>query len=78
MNNKYIVRNNQIEEVWRVVYEENGFKKPLFIRGTEDEFRAYMGFEFGYVGEYFALTDAEVSAVKSMKIPIYLAPEIHE
>ena len=74
--NDIIVRNNQPEQVWMVTYTENGFKKPLFIRGTVDEFCAYMEFEFGYVGGYHALTDSEIAAVKKLRLPIYIAPEI--
>ena len=58
--------------------KKNGFKKPLFIRGTEDEFRAYMTFEFGYVGAYHALTDDEIAAANKLRIPIYIAPEIND
>ena len=76
MDNRYIVRNNQIEEVWRVEYENNYFKQILFIRGTEDEFRDYMTSEFGFVGRYSACTDSELAAVNKLKIPIYIAPEL--
>ena len=76
--NTLIVRNGQPENVWMVTYTENGFKKPLFIRGTEDEFRAYMEYEFGYVGGYHGLTDEEVNAVKKLRLPIYIAPEIND
>lgn len=75
--NNYIIRNNRIEEVWMVTYTENGFKKPLFIRGTEDEFRAYMEYEFGYVGAYTALSNSELKAVEKLRLPIYIAPEIN-
>jgi hypothetical protein len=72
----YVIRNDQIEEVWMVTYIENGFKKPIFIQGTENEFRAYMEYEFGYVGAYTALSTSEIAAVKKLRLPIYLAPEI--
>jgi len=76
MAQNYIVRNNQIEEVWKVEYMNNYFKQVLFIRGTEDEFRSYMESEFGYVGRYSGCTDDEIAAVNKLRIPIYIAPEL--
>ena len=72
----YMVRNNQIEEVWRVEYSNKFFQQVVFIRGTEAEMRAYMESEFGYVGRYHACTFHELDAIETLGLKIYLAPEL--
>ena len=71
----YIERDGYLEQVWKVDYEYRRFKFSLFVRGTEPEMHAYMESEMGYVGGYHACTDKELDAVKTLKIPIYIAPE---
>ena len=71
----YILRNNEIEETWRIEYENKMFKQLILVQGTESEMRAYMESEFGYVGRYSACTDTELRAAKQLRIPIYLAPK---
>ena len=71
----YILRNHEIEETWRIEYENKMFKQLILVLGTESEMRAYMESEFGYVGRYSACTDAELRAAKQLRIPIYLAPK---
>ena len=73
---KYIIRNNEIEQVWRVEYEHKLFKQLILVRGTESEMREYMNSEIGYVGRYSACTDRELDAAKLLRIPIYIAPKL--
>lgn len=72
-----IVRNNQIELVWRVEYNNKHFKQVIFVRGTEDEVRDYMESEFGFMGKYHACADKEVDAIETLRMPIYIAPKIN-
>lgn len=74
---KYIQRKGYVEQVWQVQYEENGFKYKIFVRGTEPEMQAYMESEMRFVGGYSACTDTELAAVKTLKLPIYIAPELN-
>ena len=69
-----IVRKGYIERIWRVEYEQNMFKTYVLIAGTEPEMQEYLESEFGYVGAYFALNDAEVDMCKKMHMKIYIAP----
>lgn len=71
----YILRNNEIEETWRIEYENKMFQQLILVQGTESEMRAYMESEFGYVGRYSACTDAELRAANQLRIPVYLAPK---
>lgn len=72
---KYIQREGYVEQVWQIQYEDNGFKYKIFVRGTEPEMQAYMESELGFVGRYSACTDSELSAIKTLNLPIYIAPE---
>ncbi len=69
-----IIRNDQVEHVWSVQYEINFFEYSIFVRGTEDEMRAYMKSEMSYIGSYHALTEREIKAVNELKAKIYIAP----
>ena len=73
----YVVRRNQIEHIWKVSYIKNGFKFPIFVRGTEDEMRDYLESEMGYVGSYHALTEKEEGAVYELQLTVYLAPRVN-
>ena len=73
---KYIIRNDEIEQVWRVEYEHKLFKQLILVRGTESEMQEYMNSEMGYVGSYRACTDREIDSAKFLRIPIYIAPKL--
>lgn len=73
---KFVVRHNQLEHVWKVVYENNYFEQPIFVRGTEDEMREYMESEFGYVGKYHACNDQQVDYINKLRLKIYIAPQL--
>ena len=73
----YVVRRNQVERVWKINYTKNGFRWPIFIRGTEDEMRDYLESEMGYVGSYHALTKQEEDAVYQLQLTVYLAPRFN-
>lgn len=72
----FILRNNYVEQVWRVEYREKFFQWVLFIRGTEPEMQEYMESEIGYVGSYHAISDADIDRAKKLGFKIYLAPEL--
>ena len=73
----YVERSNgDIELIWRVEYEYRGFKQLILVRGTENEMRAYMDSEMGYVGRYSACSDREIDAAKVLKLPVYIAPKL--
>lgn len=66
----------RLEEVWRVEYSNRLFDQLICVRGTEDEMRAYMESEFGYVGRYSACNGKELDAIGILGIPIYIAPKL--
>ena len=72
----YDYDEEKLEEVWRVEYSNRLFNQLICIRGTEDEMRAYMESEFGYVGKYSACTSKELDAIDILSIPIYIAPKL--
>lgn len=71
-----IVRNNQVEQIWQVEYDENGFKYHIYIRGTADEMYDYLNSEMGFVGRHHALSDKEKDALHILNAKVYIAPEI--
>lgn len=71
----YIIRNNQIEHIWRFRTVKNGFEQMLFIRGTEDEAREYVEGEYGNYTWYSACTDKETEAIATLGAKVYLAPQ---
>lgn len=71
-----VVRNNQVEQIWQVQYDENGFKYYIYIRGTADEMYDYLNSEMGFVGQHHALSDKEKDALWILKAKVYIAPEI--
>lgn len=73
---KYVVRNNQVEQVWRIEYENKMFQQIILVRGTEDEVREYMDSEMGFMGKYHALTESEIQAAHKLDIKIYIAPKL--
>lgn len=72
---KYIIRNNQLERVWKVIYYNRRFEQVILVEGTEDEVHDYLESEFGFMGRYHALTDDEIQAAKKIGMKIYLAPK---
>lgn len=72
-----IQRKGQVVQVWEIEYQsEERFMYKLFVRGTEDEVRAYMESEMGYMGRYSACTDEEIRAIRKLRMKIYLAPQL--
>ena len=71
-----INRNGYNVRIWQVNYIKNGFKFPIFIKGTEPEMQAYMESEMGYVGEYWAVRESDEDAIHRLKLSIYLAPKL--
>lgn len=61
---------------WLVYTDYYGFKSVLVVYGTEEEMQEYMKSEYGYVPAYTGAIDEEVKAAKTLRLPIYLAPEI--
>lgn len=76
MKVSYVERNGQIEQVWKVEYENKFFKQVILVRGTEDEMRNYLESEFGFVGRYSACTATELDAADILRLPIYIAPKL--
>lgn len=73
---RLIERDGYLEQIWQIEYSIHGFEYKLFIRGTEPEVHNYMDSEMGYMGGYSSCTDREIEAVKLLKLPIYIAPEL--
>ena len=71
-----LVRNNQVEQIWQVQYEENGFKYYIYIRGTADEMYEYLDSEMGFVGQHHALDEKEKEALRILKAKVYIAPQL--
>ena len=79
--NNYVIRNGEIEHVWKYKIIQHGFNSYLFCRGTETEVREYIESEFPEAGKkswHHALTDNEVDMVKKLGLTVYLAPKIRE
>ena len=74
-DSSYPVRYGYNVLVWQIAYKKNGFKYYLYVQGTEPAVREYMESEMGYMGSYTALTDEEVKMVKTLRCPIYEAPD---
>lgn len=61
---------------WIAHIERNGFDYPLFIYGSEDDFREYCESEIGYVPRYSGATDKDIEAGRQLRMKFYLAPEV--
>lgn len=67
---------NDYKRYWIAhVSSTNGFDYPIFIYGTDADFREYCESEIGYVPRYSGATDKEVEAGKLLRMKFYLAPE---
>lgn len=74
---KIIVRNGEIEHIWKYRIVQNGFETLLFVRGTETEVREYLRTEYPHdKGWHSGCTDAEVQAARALGAKIYIAPQL--
>ncbi len=72
----YIVRNGELEHVWRFKIIVNGFDTYLFVRGTESEVREYIESEYPHSKGYLvAMSDKDLEAIGALGLTIYIAPK---
>lgn len=62
--------------IWIVRMEHRGFEGLILVYGSEDELRAYVTSELGYMPGYTGARDDEVEALRKMRVKVYLAPEV--
>ena len=75
---KYIVRNGEIEQVWKYRVIQHGFNTYVFCRGTGSEVQKYIESEYPEAGEnswHNALSEAEVEMLQQLHLTIYIAPK---
>lgn len=65
---------------WLVTLNINGFKTKIAVYGYEEEVRDYINSEIPekYLKSMIGMRDSEVSAWKSLRLPIYMAPDDYE
>lgn len=71
----YVMRHNELEQVWQYKFSTNGFNHFLYCRGTESEVREYIESEFPLSNSvHHALNEKEIEMLGRLNITIYIAP----
>jgi hypothetical protein len=65
---------------WLITLNINGFMTKIAVYGYEEEVRDYINSEIPekYLKSYVGMRDSDVSAWKSLRLPIYMAPDDYE
>lgn len=74
----FIVRNGEIEHVWKYRVIQHGFNTYVFCRGTSTEVAEYIESEYPEAGVqswHHALSDAEVEMLQQLGLTVYIAPQ---